>query len=343
MLGDDFMQIDLNESLLLSWLKDSKNCQITQMNWDTKSHHLKLNHIDDLTKILEVTKSFFHENNHICSNPNLLKDEGIRLIGLELQNGNAANFYGVHYSFNDEELIYSQSSASLTPIVEQMIITALLMYGYFNTKQGSIIFVTPILHKNLFTTLDTHIQNLNTVFEKLDFQFTFKVITNDDFKKEVFEPVVSDLIINMYPTELFNLTKDPQNMYQSNTKKETNTSSTVKTDNIDDHTKKIGILVRDEFKKLVDNGLLTGEIIQLLLDGKFSKEVFLLRFPMLKKLNENESILDQRLIKGNGRYYSIPYNINGNRYLLCNDWYEKSRGKFLNWVEALNAKTNKKS
>ncbi|MEC1526165.1 hypothetical protein P9D43_29690, partial [Neobacillus niacini] len=115
------------------------------------------------------------------------------------------------------------------------------------------------------------------------------------------------------------------------------TSSIISTEPVknDINHLKIGALVRNEFDRLIRNNLLSDEMIKHLLDEKYSKLTFNVNYPILRKINADQSTFDQRMINGYSRYWSTIYKINGKRYFICNDWYEKSRTKFLNWVDRL--------
>ena len=62
----------------------------------------------------------------------------------------------------------------------------------------------------------------------------------------------------------------------------------------------------------------------------------MINYPMLKKVNSEHPVKEQRTINGYYRYLSKTFIINGQTYLLCNDWYEKSRSKFLKWLDKFN-------
>lgn len=96
---------------------------------------------------------------------------------------------------------------------------------------------------------------------------------------------------------------------------------------------KIGALVRNEIEKLILSKLLTPEKVHNLCNEKFSKETFGINYPLLKKISHDKPVIDQRLINGYPRYWSKVYIINGERYLLCNDWYERNTLKFKLWVK----------
>jgi hypothetical protein len=324
------------ESVIVSWLKHIDKCQITQTNWGVAYSSWELQSEDNIKKLMDITDKFFsknykwdlYENN---STPLLFLHQGnIDVLGLMI-NSNVSNIYAISINNSENALDVDSSLNLCKEIIKKMIRTALLIVGYLNTPNAKIIFVTPKMHEKLYETLITAISGLNNIFNSMGYDFTFDFYTNESYRKIIFEPV-NELIKAPTKAEL-SIKRDQ--IYQPSLLKETSLYTENNVNNNSDSdiiTPKIGKLIRVEFEKLIDKGLLTEEIVQNLCDSKYSKEIFDLRFPMLKKYNDEPPLIEQRLIKGNGRYYSHIYYINGQKYLLTNDWYERNRSKLLMWI-----------
>jgi putative AlgH/UPF0301 family transcriptional regulator len=95
---------------------------------------------------------------------------------------------------------------------------------------------------------------------------------------------------------------------------------------------KIGQLVRKTMKTIISNHDLSDEKISQLQEGKYSKNAFDINYPFLKKVLRNSPQSQQRKVNGYDRYWEEAIIINGERYFICNDWYERNRSKFINWV-----------
>ncbi len=94
---------------------------------------------------------------------------------------------------------------------------------------------------------------------------------------------------------------------------------------------KIGLLVRKTMDRFSRNHTLSPEKVMLLTDEKYSKDIFDINYAFLVKVDKNVKA-DQRLVNGYPRYWSNEIILNGEKYYMCNDWYERNRGKFLKWV-----------
>lgn len=99
---------------------------------------------------------------------------------------------------------------------------------------------------------------------------------------------------------------------------------------------KIGLLIRTALRKIVSTDSLSEEQIRLLQDSKYCKNTFDINYPLLKKVISGATPSAQRKINGYDRYWEEPICINGEKFFVCNDWYERNRSRFINWVNHLN-------
>ncbi|WP_419887585.1 hypothetical protein ACN6MT_19345 [Neobacillus niacini] len=347
------MKIEIGESLMLSWLKHIKKCQTAQLNWKASTHSWELHNEEKIKKIMNATMKYFMEKHNLniykntTSHLQLLQQGEIDVLGLEVKAGSIANIYGVDVAFHESGLNYGSSIGTIERIIKKMIHTAFLIHGYFNLSKGTIIFASPKIHKAIYEPLSGSIDLLNKIFKVFELDFTFVLYGNQEFRNEIFEPVVNQSKSVADTSELFLRSSQMYNLF-SDTKLENTSTTTIeikpqKTSSItstepvknDINHLKIGALVRNEFDRLIRNNLLSGEMIQHLLDEKYSKLTFDVNYPILRKINTDQTTFDQRMINGYSRYWSTIYKINGQRYFICNDWYEKNRTKFINWVDRL--------
>jgi hypothetical protein len=347
------MKIEIGESLMLSWLKHIKKCQTAQLNWKASTYSWELHNEDKIKKIMIATKKYFIEKHSLniykntTSHLQLLQQGEIDVLGLEINTGSIANIYGVDVAFHESGLNYGSSNRTIERIIKKMIRTAFLIHGYFNLSKGTIIFASPKIHKAIYEPLKGSIDLLNKIFKVFDLDFTFILYGNQDFRNDIFEPVVnlsksvadtSELFLRS--SQMYNLFSDSIGINKLNTdeKSQQKTSPIIATKQNEKVVSqlKIGELVRIEFDRLIRNNLLSDELINHLLDERYSKLTFDVNYPILKKINADQSPFEQRMVNGYSRYWSRIYKIKGERYLICNDWYDRNRTKFINWADRLN-------
>jgi len=102
-----------------------------------------------------------------------------------------------------------------------------------------------------------------------------------------------------------------------------------------DSTKKIGVLVRTTLREMVNAQLITSDRLRLLQDANYCKNTFDINYPFLIKVVHGVPLSNQRKINGYDRYWSEPITINNERFMICNDWYERNKSKYIRWVEFL--------
>ena len=141
------MKIEMGESLIYSWLRHVKSCQIVQTNWKT-SGHWTLTHEEDLEKIKEITGQFFNENygydiyKKTASLSQLLQQAECDVIGVNVQD-TSNSIYAVDVAFHKAGLDYHDKKTTVQKIIEKCVRTAMCLYGYLNVKEANIIFASP--------------------------------------------------------------------------------------------------------------------------------------------------------------------------------------------------------
>jgi prevent-host-death family protein len=120
-----------------------------------------------------------------------------------------------------------------------------------------------------------------------------------------------------------------------------NTSATIpEVENEDENDKgnemKIGKSARIMISKFLQDSVITDEEIQLMQEADYSKRVFNLNFPVLKKIDNNLELNQQKKDqRGYNRYYDTIIPAAGDEYLLCSQWVENlHKSAFENWLES---------
>jgi hypothetical protein len=347
------MEIEMGESvesLVFSWLKHEKHCQVVQMNWKASPEwnvFVTNKELDAIYKDSNKLLGFVSEN--VKDSDQLIKQEEIDVIGIELDvenPGSIKNIHAVDLTFHEAELNYGGEEETKDRIGKKYIRTALSIYKYFGLKTVDIYFVTPNTRDRYRKTYVEVEDIVNTFFHERGFQFSFHFYSIEDFYNSIFIPIEHISQIVTERSELFARGLKWTKIMHNESKKEENRvreycecvsrSYSQVLNMYDVHEissdlykeKKIGLIVRECFDYLSHYQLLSKETIDDLQSAEYSKNTFELKYPVLI-INNNEG---QRFDdKGRARYYAISYNFNGTEYFLCNDWYEKNRDIFIQW------------
>jgi hypothetical protein len=58
---------------------------------------------------------------------------------------------------------------------------------------------------------------------------------------------------------------------------------------------------------------------------------------MLKKVDPNKSVKENRFEGSHTRYYANPLKVNNEDYLLTSEWYERNKSHYVFWLERQNS------
>jgi hypothetical protein len=339
------MKIEIAESLILSWLRHTKNCQLVQLNWKPSVGTWDLENENILETIMKDTDQYFSmkygldlfkKNSSISQ---LLQQGEIDALGLELKNGAVRNIYGIDVAFHESGLNYGSKEESISRIIKKMVRTAMILHGYFNMRTGEIIFASPKINDSISVPLQKCVDELNVLLRQWGFSFRFHLICNGDFRDKVFN-VVTSLSKSVADTsELFMRSIQMYNLFTSETvrqesKQQKKRGKAGSSDFKVFEEMKIGELVRSSFTRLAANNLLDYKEVEYLTQAEYSKTIFNVNHPVLKEYNEEIPLTKQRMdSKGYPRYYKDLYLIIGKQYLLCNHWVEDlSMSYFIAWL-----------
>ena len=84
-----------------------------------------------------------------------------------------------------------------------------------------------------------------------------------------------------------------------------------------------GTLANTDLRRILSEERITHADLQAFLSKAESKKLFGLNYPLLTENRETAK----------GRYYKEPVRIFKKDYYICNDWYELSRNKLVQWLE----------
>ena len=347
-LKGEIMKIETLQTLLLSWLRNVKRCQLVNTNWKSSSEW-ELKHKEILEQIIQncsnILKSKYGYNLHSgnSSKEQLLLQAERDLIGVSYDENSNEHVYAIDVAFNEDELSYGTNEETVFRVIKKCIRTAICMYGYFNFENGTIIFISPKINYTVINDIYACVNDIVSIMNDLGLNYKIRIFANDDFMDKVLEPVINLLDDSQDTSESF---MENLQIYNVSAEKKFKTVSKVAkkwaqsdTSSVFDALEysgkvgleemKIGFIVRTVLRKMLEKGEVPKREIDLLQMKQYSKETFHIQYPLLQKA----SITNGRSPM---RYYSSPVKIHGEDYFMCSEWYEvtanNDRPYLLKWL-----------
>lgn len=199
------MKIEIGDSLLYSWLRDVKECQLVQMNWKTSTDSWKMKNEETLQKLMETSSQFFHNKYHypiyrgITSLSQFLQQAEIDAIGVCFEE-NSQFIYAMDVAFHEAGLDYGIHDETVMRVIKRILQAVMSLYGYFDLKAGEIIFVSPKIHNSVMPAITQCILDTQELLDQAGLKYKVRMIANDNFEENIMRPVIaaSDLLADKF-------------------------------------------------------------------------------------------------------------------------------------------------
>ncbi|MFB9273658.1 hypothetical protein [Cohnella cellulosilytica] len=341
------MKIEVGESLLLSWLRHIKECQIVQTNWKASSKW-ELKNTDNLGQLMQVSSNLFSQKygydlyKGTKSLSQLIGQAEVDVLGIHYEN-NQSYIYAIDVAFHEAGLNYGASQdETIARVVKKCLRTAMCISGYFEINYGTIIFASPKINPSVAQALQSCVGDINFVLAQSGLNFNVRIIANEEFSERILEPVLNILGDIADTSELFMRSLQMYNLFATNQSKQTfpRRSSvsrkispeheSIAVENLEGLDEmKIGVIVRTVLRKILQESKLSEEEIANMQTKPYSKETFDIQYPLLLKKSSTQTDRPDR-------YYAEPLKINSEEYFLCSEWYEipanNDRPYLLKWL-----------
>ncbi|MBW4463510.1 MAG: hypothetical protein KME47_25210 [Nodosilinea sp. WJT8-NPBG4] len=268
-----------------------------------------------------------------------------------LQTGSSV--YAIDVAFHEGGLNYGGAEKTAARVIKKYIRTAICVYLYLGCASGEIIFASPKIHPSFLALLNPYIEDCQTLLRKYGLGFKLRLLANDGFRVTVLDPIIRAIPSIADTSELFVRSIQMYNLFQSGgslsdlspqtlakaipdishslaeTRTNLDRSSAASLDEM-----KIGVLVKTELRKLLQENAVSLEEIEKMQTFAYSKETFGIQHPLLRPVQAGE--------KKPFRYWAEPVTVYGREYYICSEWYENStnndRPLFMNWLKNFSSK-----
>lgn len=337
------MKIEMGESLFYSWLRHVKECQIVQTNWKVSSQWSLLN-ADKLEQMMKMVDNHYSQKygyaifKQNASLSQLLQQGECDVLGVFIQ-PDETRYYAVDVAFHEAGLNYGSCDTTVMKVLEKCARTAFCLHGYMATKEAEVIFASPKINPSVLSGLEKCIEEMNTIFLENGYDFNFRVIANEEYNELVLKPILlasdgvadtSELFLRSY--QMYKMFSGGTYRRKPRTRIVTSKAAIDGMDYMDADVYqelKIGQLAQKVLGCMLCDGCATDEEIAAMQTAEYSKQHFDLQYPLLRAAVEADTP---------PHYYAKPIEINGTRYRMCCEWFEKKganndRPYLLKWIE----------
>jgi hypothetical protein len=188
------MKIEIGESLIYSWLRHIKMCQLAQTNWKP-SPQWTLHEQDKLDEFMRTSKDFFQvkydyqiykENKGVLQ---FLQQAEIDVLGVNVDDAETSCF-AVDIAFHLGGTNYGSKKVTVERIVKKLLRSAMCLCGNIGFKSGEIIFASPKITPAVMTDLKDPLADINRMLRKIGFNFNVNIIANQEFFEQIMTPVL---------------------------------------------------------------------------------------------------------------------------------------------------------
>jgi len=340
------MKVEIAESVILSWLRHTQGCVVTQLNWKP-SPTWAVARERELTQAFDAVRSFAREAIGVqifksCEFRQFLRQTEIDVLGLRLADSTGAPaVIAVETAFHDNGLQYGSAEETIGRVLKKLIRAAFALEAYVDAGEAEVIFATPKMALPIRQGVQQHLAQLEPLLSRQAnlaiHRMSFRIIANEDFASEVLEPVLNQIDAVADGSELFlraqqlmRLCDPVRRQHSARPTIEHPQSATP------DRDSRIGEHVRTTMRQLALSGRLTADIVGQLLNARYCKTTFNLGLPFLKAVDRAMELSRQRIDeRGYGRYWKQPLRIGSHDFLMCSQWFVWQRDAFDRWARNL--------
>ena len=205
------MEIEIGESLCLSYLKHVKKCVIYQTNWKLSSWWLqelgKKSPAEELYDELKKSPSKektaatdFDVKDVLTSDfSQFLKQAEIDVLGVDKD----GNVYAIDVAFHEGGLGYGKKVEARDCVMKKFVRSYMIMLGCFPRKKCTVIFASPKVDAAKQDLIMPALEELQADARFKDNGITFEYIANDKFKAEILDQTIEASRNDADTNELF--------------------------------------------------------------------------------------------------------------------------------------------
>ncbi len=187
------MKIEIGESLLRSWVRHIRLCQVAELNWKPSPRWP----VDgDYGELFQTARSYFLTTLQLkpfsenVSINQFLRQAEIDILGVRFESSRVVEIIGVDVAFHTGGLLYGNQTATVGRVVKKLFRMALVVDAYFPGISAELVFAAPKINPGVLEATKAALDRLNEFFSEQGLaQFKVRLIANEDFNEQILQPV----------------------------------------------------------------------------------------------------------------------------------------------------------
>jgi hypothetical protein len=338
------MKIEVCEQMIGSWLKYEKGCQIVQTNWQPSpiaicSEEDYQNVEDFMNEVRDHVTGTELEIFKKSTAQQFISQCEIDVVGLRVIDGNIDALFFVDSAFHEAGLSYANTVGN---VIKKILRAIAVSNIFFKSIPAQIIFASPFCRDSVQLEIEKHISLLTGVVKKYYPDMEIILLFNADFSRQIYIPLKHNIGRLNSDNELFMRSMKLISVCErfeaeSCTLAYRDSSSKAVTDNMRptkltySKTQRGGneAVVFGALKKIIDDNRMTDALLANLQQTAYTKQYFSMpTFPFLiTSENFKHSGFQQN------RFYRNRITIQGNSYMVCNQWIPERIRRLNNWLD----------
>ncbi len=317
------MTQEMGESLIYSWLRHVKGCQIVQTNW-TASPTWDMRYFmeaqDLYSRFLKdtSTEDLVEDECKISFKQSLYQTE-IDVIGLNKTSlSHNGKIYAAEVAFHSDGLHYNKNGKnnSTGKVISKLIKNAVAVYAIWGNIEAEVLFVTPVISHEFNQSIQSYITFLNQLASNYGLKYNFRFVAGDDFKLRIIDPVyIMSQGVN-----------DSSEMFLR-AQKLLDISGVLSVKN--------NLKNPDSFEEFGAIGEIANKALRACLSNlNITQKIITGLKPLMNssKLAPIVNIVPQGL---SNRYYKTPIMAKNGEFYLCNHWFVNKKTDLINYIISL--------
>ncbi len=182
------MKVEVGESIVYSWLRHIKRCEVVQLNWKTSPKWDARHDVGFLQRAMDKANEEFNGLfKKTKTVEQLLKQAEIDAMGVNIREH---EIHAVDVAFHENGLDYGDKLETGLRVAKKYLRTIFVLESYFEKEWNpSVYFVSPKITPSTYECVQARIAELRRFLDREGLLSRLSLIANSDFYSKILGPI----------------------------------------------------------------------------------------------------------------------------------------------------------